>query len=168
MSSQLLSTEPTSENLRIHDAASLAARKKQQRETNRFIVTWLLAVLATVAAFVVHLSLRGKTVSLGYELGRVRSEQTRLHEMRHVLELEAASYKTPGRVETVARTLLGMEQAPPERIIALRAEVPSPPEPEGDHERRDVASPGGAGTPQSARSHGDSPITGTVITGTQP
>jgi cell division protein FtsL len=152
-------------NMRVQDAASLSARKKQQRETNRFITTWFLAVLATVAAFVVHLSLRGKTVSLGYELGRVRSEQTRLHEMRHVLELEAASYKTPGRVEMVARTLLAMEQAPPERIIALRAEIPSPPEPEVGTDRREGT---GATAPQVARSHGDSQVTGTVITGAHP
>ena len=36
-----------------------------------------------------------------------------------MLELEAASYKTPERVEIVARTLLGMEPPPPERIVAI-------------------------------------------------
>jgi len=41
-----------------------------------------------------------------------------------VLELESASYKTPERVELVARTLLGMEPPPPERIVPL-ASTPS-------------------------------------------
>jgi hypothetical protein len=41
-----------------------------------------------------------------------------------VLELESASYKTPERVEIVARTLLGMEPPPPERIVPL-ASTPS-------------------------------------------
>ncbi len=45
-----------------------------------------------------------------------------------LLELEAASYKTPERVEIVGRTLLGMEPAGPDRIIVVgqRAEAPAP------------------------------------------
>jgi cell division protein FtsL len=84
-----------------------------------FLPLWTLAVIATVSAFVVHLALRGRTVQLGYELGRARQEQAHLREVRRVLELESASYKTPERVEIVARTLLGMEPPPPERVIAL-------------------------------------------------
>ena len=72
-----------------------------------FLVLWTLAVAATVAAFVVHLALRGRTVDLGYKLGRARAEQARLREVKRVLSLEAASYETPQRVEMVARTLLG-------------------------------------------------------------
>jgi cell division protein FtsL len=80
---------------------------------------WTLAVAAAVSAFVVHLALRGRTVQLGYELGRARQEQAHMREVRRVLELEAASYKTPERVEIVARTLLGMEPPPPERIVSI-------------------------------------------------
>ena len=96
-----------------------------------FLPLWTLAVAATVSAFVVHLALRGRTVQLGYELGHARQEQARLREVRRVLELESASYKTPERVEIVARTLLGMEPPPPERIVALPlGSLPSsPPEP---------------------------------------
>jgi cell division protein FtsL len=72
-----------------------------------------------VCAFLVHLALRGRTVSLGYELGRARAEQARLREVKRVLEVEAASYKTPERVEIVARTLLGMEPPLPERILPV-------------------------------------------------
>lgn len=84
-----------------------------------FVALWTLATVATVAAFVVHLALRGRTVSLGYELGRARAEQARLREVKRVLLVESASYKTPERVEIVARTLLGMEPPPPERIVPL-------------------------------------------------
>ena len=84
-----------------------------------FLVVWTLAIAATVSAFVVHLALRGRTVQLGYELGRARQEQARLREVKRVLEVEAASYKTPVRVEIIARTLLGMEPPPPERIVSL-------------------------------------------------
>ncbi len=86
---------------------------------------WTLAVFATVCAFVVHLAMRGRTVSLGYELGKARSEQARLREVKRVLELESASYKTPERVEIVSRTLLGMEPPAQDRIVTVGARVPA-------------------------------------------
>jgi cell division protein FtsL len=98
---------------------------------------WTLAIVATVCAFVVHLALRGKTVALGYELGRARAEQARLREVKRVLQVESASYKTPERVEIVARTLLGMEPPPPDRIIPL-AGVP---------ERKEATVASGEGPP---------------------
>jgi cell division protein FtsL len=88
----------------------------------RFLLLWCLAVAASSAAFVVHLALRGKVVDVGYRLGKVRAEQARLREVKRVLELEAASYETPKRVEMVARTLLGMTVPPPEKIIAVKLE----------------------------------------------
>lgn len=84
-----------------------------------FLVLWVLAVTASVAAFVLHLAMRSKSVHLGYELGRARAEQARLREVKRVLELEVASYHTPQRVEIVARTLLHMEAPAPDRIIAM-------------------------------------------------
>ncbi|MBW2527941.1 MAG: cell division protein FtsL [Deltaproteobacteria bacterium] len=90
-------------------------------KARRFIVLWTLAVAATTSAFVVQLAVRGKTVDAGYRLGKIRSEQARLREIKRVLEAEVASYETPHRVEMVARTLLGMTPPPPERVIPLRA-----------------------------------------------
>lgn len=91
-----------------------------------FIVTWTLAVTAVVCAFIVHLALRGRTVQLGYDLGKARAEQARLREVKRVLEVEAASYKTPERVEMVSRTLLGMEPPAPERIVTVGGKLSSP------------------------------------------
>lgn len=88
-----------------------------------FLLHWTLAVVAAAFAFVVHLAMRGRTVSLGYELGKARQEQARLREVKRVHELEAASYKTPERVEIVARSLLGMEPPGPDRIVPIRAHV---------------------------------------------
>lgn len=87
-----------------------------------FLPLWTVAILATAAAFILHLAMRGKTVSLGYELGRARAEQARLREVKRVLSLEAASYKTPERVEMVARNLLGMAPPAPDRIVPLSAQ----------------------------------------------
>lgn len=84
-----------------------------------FLVLWVLAVTASVAAFVLHLAMRSKAMHMGYELGRARAEQARLREVRRVLELEVASYHTPQRVEVVARTLLRMEPPSADRIIAM-------------------------------------------------
>src|SRR5271156_5983846 len=91
------------------------------QRSRAFIPLWTLAMIACVTAFVLHLAMRGKTVALGYELGRARSEQARLREVKRVLAVEAASYKTPERVEIVARTLLGMEPPSPDRIISVGA-----------------------------------------------
>ena len=104
-----------------------------------FLALWTVAVIATVAAFIVHLALRGSTIDLGYKLGRARAEQARLREVKRVLSLEAASYETPQRVEMVARTLLGMTPPPPERVIALRGFSPSAPG--GDEKADDLADP---------------------------
>ena len=104
---------------------------KTSREMMRariFMFNWTLAVLATVCAFVVHLAMRGRTVSLGYELGKSRSEQARLREVKRVLELESASYKTPERVEMVSRTLLGMEPPGPDHIVTVGGKLASPDE----------------------------------------
>lgn len=120
-----------------------------------FLALWTLAVIATVAAFVLHLGLRGRTVDLGYKLGRARAEQARLREQKRVLSLEAASYETPQRVEMVARTLLGMNPPPPERVIPLKPIAPILPPEEGDGEG-DVEAP--APKPSAtATSTGDAP-----------
>ncbi len=84
-----------------------------------FLSLWTLAVAAAASAFVVHLALRSKTMELGYEFGHAQQQGARLHEVKRVLEVEAASYKSPERVEIVARTLLGME--PARRIISVGA-----------------------------------------------
>jgi cell division protein FtsL len=99
-----------------------------------FLVLWTLAVAASVAAFVLHLALRGRNVELGYELGRARNEQARLRELKRVLELEAASYKTPQRVEVVARTLLGLAPPSPDRIIPILEPAGTGPLPRPDEE----------------------------------
>ncbi len=91
------------------------------RDTRVFVAIWCLSVAATCAAFVTHLAMRGKSVMLAYELGRARSEQSRLRETKRVLEVEASSYKTPERVETVARSLLGMDPPSSDRILPLSA-----------------------------------------------
>ena len=112
-----------------------------------FLALWTVAIVAAVAAFVVHLGLRGRTVDLGYKLGKARAEQARLREVKRVLSLESASYETPQRVEYVARTLLGMTPPPPERVIALRGYAPRAPSEDGKPDEVDPTATADAGVP---------------------
>jgi cell division protein FtsL len=91
-----------------------------------FLGLWTLAVIATTAAFVLYLALRVRSVELGYELGRAHARVARLREVKRVLELEINSHKTPERVELVARTLLGMSEPTPDRILPAGAEPEEP------------------------------------------
>ncbi len=86
------------------------------RDENVFLVLWTLAVAAATAAFVLHLGLRVRSIELGYELGRAHARVERLREVRHVLEVELGSQRTPERVDFVARTLLGMTEPSADRI----------------------------------------------------
>jgi cell division protein FtsL len=88
------------------------------RSERVFLILWTLAVLAATSAFILHLGLRVKSVQLGYELGRAHARVERLREVKHVLELELSSHKTPERVDFVARTLLGMSEPTPDRILS--------------------------------------------------
>lgn len=93
------------------------SRRQELKAEGVFLTLWTLAVLAATAAFVLHLGLRVRSVELGYELGRDHARVARLREVRHVLELEVASHKTPERVDFVARTLLGMSEPSADRIL---------------------------------------------------
>lgn len=116
------------------------------RASAAFLPLWTAAVVATSSAFVLDLALRGRSVQLGYQLGAARQEQARLREVQRVLALQAASYKTPERVEIVARSLLGMEAPPPERVISLGPAAST-------DERIDIAASGPA--PSRARDRHD-------------
>ena len=87
------------------------------RDKNAFLLLWTLAVLAATSAFVLYLGLRVRSVELGYDLGRAHARVARLREVKRVMELELASHKTPERVDLVARTLLGMSEPTPDRIL---------------------------------------------------
>jgi hypothetical protein len=102
------------------------------KRSRPFLTLWTLAVAAATAAFVLHLGLRVRSVELGYDLGRAHARVDRLREVRRVLELELASHKTPERVDLVARTLLGMSEPTPDRILPAGARPPTEDEDEGE------------------------------------
>jgi cell division protein FtsL len=87
------------------------------RRKSSFLVLWTMAVAAAAAAFCVFLTLRVRAIEMGYELGRVHGQLGRLREVRRVLELEVASYRTPERVDLFARTVLHMERPGTDRML---------------------------------------------------
>ncbi len=99
------------------------------RFQSTFLVLWTLAVVAASSAFVLHLALRARSIELGYELGREHAHLARLREVKRALELEKAAYETPERVEFIARSLLGMTEPGPDRIIPAGQQPSSEEEP---------------------------------------
>ncbi len=85
----------------------------------RFLMLWTVAVIATAASFIVHLTLRFETVRLGYDVGAARREQRHLLEARRLLSIEAATLSQPDRVEAVARGAFDMDQPTPPRVISM-------------------------------------------------
>jgi cell division protein FtsL len=85
--------------------------------TQRFVLLWILASAAVVAALSVPLAVRVRCLELGYALGQAQTRLGRLREVKRVLELELASYESAPRVRSVARSLLGMEAPSPGRIL---------------------------------------------------
>lgn len=92
----------------------------------RFLPLWCVAVLATAAAFVVHLSIRFETVRLGYEVSEERERQRELLQDRRMLSIEAETLRQSGRIETIARGTLGMEVPKPTRIVAMKEKANLP------------------------------------------
>jgi cell division protein FtsL len=107
-----------------------AMPRKERRELARasarrgFLGLWTLSVIATAAAFVLHLTLRFEVIRLGYELGLARQVQARLLEDQRLLSLEAASLRDATRVSVVARGTLRMELPGSDRIVPIRETRP--------------------------------------------
>ena len=95
------------------------ARPAKRSSRASFIMLWTAAVLATAAAFIVHLSMRFETIDLGYDVGAERSEQRRLIEECRLLSLEAAILRDSARVESVARGVLEMDVPSPDRVVPV-------------------------------------------------
>jgi cell division protein FtsL len=89
-----------------------------------WLPSWWVSVLATSLAFLMHLALVFETYDLGYKVSAARKRERTLKDQRTLLQLEAATLRQMDRVETVARGTLGMEVAPPQRVIMVGSGAP--------------------------------------------
>ncbi len=87
--------------------------------STRFMVMFSLAVVSSVAAFVVHLALRNQNISMGYEVERARTEALRLRGDINQVRLELAARRSPAALEDIGRNELGMVD--PDRVPTLVA-----------------------------------------------
>lgn len=78
-----------------------------------------LAIALLAAVGVVHVTSRVLVVKVGYELSHLDQESLALARDNDRLKLELATLKSPGRLESVARTELGMGPPAASSIIHL-------------------------------------------------
>lgn len=78
-----------------------------------------LAVVSSVAAFVVHLALRNQNITIGYEVERARNEALHLRGDINQVRLELAARRSPAALEDIGRNELGMVD--PDRVPTLVA-----------------------------------------------
>ena len=105
----------------------MKSARKSDRGTSvaaRFLMLWTAAVLATAAAFVVHLSMRFETVRLGYDVGSARAEQRRLIEQRRLLAVEAATLRQRQRIQVIAAGRLEMAVPDAEHVVSIETGAP--------------------------------------------
>ena len=85
----------------------------------RYLALWVVAVLATGAAFVSYLALRFESVRLGYELDDATREHKRLSELKRLLALEAQTLRERQRVQAIAQRSLGMAEPDLARVVIV-------------------------------------------------
>lgn len=77
-----------------------------------------LLALLLVAVGVFHVWSRTQVLASGYGLARLETEHRRLMAERDRLRIEVTTLRAPGRLETFARTRLGMAPPAPGAVVA--------------------------------------------------
>ena len=90
-----------------------------------YLALWVVAVLATGAAFVTYLALRFETIRLGYELDEATREHKRLTERRSLVALEAQTLRERQRVHAIAERALGMKVPDRARVVVVDGSKPA-------------------------------------------
>ena len=90
----------------------------------RSLAVALLCSAVLVVGLLVVVGLRVQQVHLAYQLDALRGERTRVGVLLRQLEIEVATLRSPGRVETRARQL-GMTPPGREQVRLAREYVPS-------------------------------------------
>ena len=88
-----------------------------------YLAHWVVAVLATGAAFLLYLALRFENMRLGYELGATTLEHKRLVEVTQLVSLEAQTLRERQRVHAIAERSLGMRAPDLGRVVVVREGV---------------------------------------------
>lgn len=76
------------------------------------------AVLTGSALFYVWTRLQ--VVSWGYRISQASARQEELRQANRELRIEAASLRSPGRIESIARKELGLDYTRPGQVFAVK------------------------------------------------
>ena len=79
-----------------------------------------LAVLLLAIVGVVHVTSRVMVVRMAYELSKLDSQTNELTRENDQLKLELATLKSPGRLEGLAKSQLGLAAPPASSVIHLK------------------------------------------------
>ena len=85
----------------------------------RYLALWVMAVVATGAAFVSYLALRFESVRLGYDLNKVSEEHKRLSEIKSLLSLEVQTLRERQRIHAIAERSLGMHAPDLTQVVVV-------------------------------------------------
>ena len=88
----------------------------------RYLALWVIAVLATGAAFVSYLALRFESVRLSYDLDKASKEHRHLSEMKSLLSLEAQTLRERQRIHAIAERSLGMTTPDSAHVVVVRGQ----------------------------------------------
>jgi cell division protein FtsL len=89
------------------------------RRLRTFSAGGLVAAVA-VGCALFYVWTRLQVVSWGYKISRSTARQAELRQTNRELRIEAASLRSPGRIETIARRRLGLEFARPDQIRVVK------------------------------------------------
>lgn len=78
----------------------------------------LLGVVLTLAV-IVYAWPHFELIRLGYRMEELRERRDELVELKHHLELQRATESDPARIESIARSELGMVYPGPEQVLVL-------------------------------------------------
>jgi len=82
-------------------------------------------------------------VRYGYQIEQLKSQYASLEEQNHRFRLEEAALADPERIDTLARTRLGMVSPGPQQMIRVGGPVPAASAPEGPELARNFSAGGG-------------------------
>lgn len=85
----------------------------------RFVLLLFLSIAAAGSAFVTHLALRFRNVSIGYQVQAARDQSSTLRERVNQLRVELAARRSPQSLMELGRTQLGMVE--PDQVTVLVA-----------------------------------------------
>jgi cell division protein FtsL len=101
----------------------MTAAARSARGPARVVGRAALLVAALAAVGIFHVWSYTRVTAAGYRLGELQRTQESLRAERNRLEVEVATLRAPGRLESFARARLGMAPPAPGAVVAGRTGV---------------------------------------------